>query len=335
MANKRFVISDERVVNCYGVRVMTAGIDIAQYERNPVMLYMHERDGKQVCAVIGNFINLRKEGPVLTGEPLFDEEDEFALLIKGKVDRGFLRACSPLLEVKECSDAPDLLLEGQMLPTATKTKLKEISICDIPGNDGALRLRLADGLWLPEEPTAIAEKLALQFTNLKPQQAPKMQQILSTLKLAAGTSEMDVVAAINKIQNDANANTAKIVTDLALKANLVTPDKKDSFLRLASLDPTAALDLLDMSKVASAANGQATPPKDQLRLTDVVQQVEEQNKPVDPNAAQSPLDKLLTLRADWDARKWEREDPTNWLKLKHEKPDAHAQIYKNYYDLKG
>ena len=37
-----FVISDESV-NSYGKVILTDGIDISQFERNPVMLYMHER----------------------------------------------------------------------------------------------------------------------------------------------------------------------------------------------------------------------------------------------------------------------------------------------------
>ena len=39
---KRIVISDESV-NCYGTWISTAGMDISQYERNPVLLWMHWR----------------------------------------------------------------------------------------------------------------------------------------------------------------------------------------------------------------------------------------------------------------------------------------------------
>lgn len=42
MNNVTFVISDESV-NSYGKVILTDGIDISQFERNPVMLYMHER----------------------------------------------------------------------------------------------------------------------------------------------------------------------------------------------------------------------------------------------------------------------------------------------------
>ncbi len=38
----RFILSDESV-NCYGLRFLTAGIDIKDFVKNPVMLYMHGR----------------------------------------------------------------------------------------------------------------------------------------------------------------------------------------------------------------------------------------------------------------------------------------------------
>lgn len=39
---KRARLTDDSL-NTHGGRVMTAGIELAQYERNPVLLYMHER----------------------------------------------------------------------------------------------------------------------------------------------------------------------------------------------------------------------------------------------------------------------------------------------------
>lgn len=51
-----FVVSDESP-NSYGFVVLTEGIDTAQFERNPVMLYMHERS-----RVVGRWENIRKRG---------------------------------------------------------------------------------------------------------------------------------------------------------------------------------------------------------------------------------------------------------------------------------
>ena len=51
---KRIVISDESV-NCYGTWVKTEGADISQYERNPVLLWMHWRG-----IIIGCIKDVRK-----------------------------------------------------------------------------------------------------------------------------------------------------------------------------------------------------------------------------------------------------------------------------------
>lgn len=62
-----FVLSDESV-NSYGFIVQTAEIDTAQFERNPVMLYMNDRDN----GVLGRRENIRREGmpmPCLTKAP--------------------------------------------------------------------------------------------------------------------------------------------------------------------------------------------------------------------------------------------------------------------------
>ena len=53
---KRIVISDESV-NCYGTWISTAGMDISQYEKNPVLLWMHWRG-----VIIGCIKDVKKEG---------------------------------------------------------------------------------------------------------------------------------------------------------------------------------------------------------------------------------------------------------------------------------
>ena len=60
---KKVRISDESV-NCYGTRIITSGIDLTQYERNPVLLYMHDRSQ----GVVGLVKNLKVENGELTGK---------------------------------------------------------------------------------------------------------------------------------------------------------------------------------------------------------------------------------------------------------------------------
>ena len=45
---KEAIISTERV-NSYGSRVKTDGIDYSQYEKNPILLFMHRRGARRIC----------------------------------------------------------------------------------------------------------------------------------------------------------------------------------------------------------------------------------------------------------------------------------------------
>jgi len=142
-----FVISDETVVNSYGSRVMTSGIDIKQYKRNPIVIWYHKRprvwdDQNHDVEIlpIGRTQKLWKEGGQLLADIEFDEEDDFAVKIAGKVDRGFLNMCSPGLEPITISDDKKYLLPGQKRATVVKSSLEEISIVDVGSNKNALRL---------------------------------------------------------------------------------------------------------------------------------------------------------------------------------------------------
>ena len=64
---KRVRISNNSL-NSYGSRVLTEGMDVQQYCRNPVLLYMHERGN-----VIGYVKDLKVENDEVTGELMFDE----------------------------------------------------------------------------------------------------------------------------------------------------------------------------------------------------------------------------------------------------------------------
>lgn len=141
---KEVIISTE-AVNCYGCRILTDGIDLSQYERNPVLLWMHRRSWEPGAMPIGRVENLRVEGDKLIGTPVFDQADEFAKQIESKWENGFLRMASAALETVETSADPALLLPGQTRETVTRSKLIEVSIVDIGGNDEALQLYGEEG----------------------------------------------------------------------------------------------------------------------------------------------------------------------------------------------
>ena len=105
---KKVRISDESV-NCYGTRIITSGIDLTQYERNPVLLYMHDRSQ----GVVGLVKNLKVENGELTGEIEFDGATELSQRLKKQYEFGSMRMVSANLQILETSDDKSLVLEGQ------------------------------------------------------------------------------------------------------------------------------------------------------------------------------------------------------------------------------
>ena len=144
---KRIVLTDESL-NSYGFWVLTSGIGLEAFLRNPVMLWNHNRDYDGTVNAqlpIGYWKDLRVESDgSLTAEPVFDETDEFAVKIKNKYESGVLNACSIGFRVLEWSEDPKFLKPGQTVATATKSVLLEASICDIPSNPNATKVVLYD-----------------------------------------------------------------------------------------------------------------------------------------------------------------------------------------------
>lgn len=78
---KRIRISNE-TLNCYGTWIRTEGIDLTQFNRNPVLLWMHQRG-----VVIGMIKDIRVADGEVTGEPWFDEVREESRLAKQQWER--------------------------------------------------------------------------------------------------------------------------------------------------------------------------------------------------------------------------------------------------------
>lgn len=132
---KRVRISNSNL-NSYGTRVLTEGMSIEQYNRNPVLLYMHRRGD-----VIGYVKDVRKEGDEVTGELVFDCATSLSQQCQKQWEFGSLKMVSAGLDILEMSDEDALLVQGQRSPTVTRSKLFEVSLVDIGANDDAIVLQ--------------------------------------------------------------------------------------------------------------------------------------------------------------------------------------------------
>ena len=235
--SKRVRITNESV-NSYGFRVLTSGIDLEQYRRNPVLLYMHERGN-----VIGYVKDLQVENGEVTGELVFDEASELSIRCKKQFEVGSLRMVSVGLDPKETSGAPELLLEGQTRPTVTKSKLVEVSLVDIGANDDAIRMyNEGTAIELGKDGNCL---LPLLSNNPINQTTMDLKKLALQLGLPETADEATVLAKIAELQKEAGASVtlkaendklklAGIITlvDKAITEKKITVENKEHFLHL-------------------------------------------------------------------------------------------------------
>lgn len=246
--NKRVRISNESV-NCYGTRILTSGLDISQYQRNPVLLYMHDRG-----TVVGKMENVKVEGTDVTGEVAFDEATELSRQLKKQWEFGSLKMVSANVQILERSDDKALLVDGQTRPTITKSKLFEVSVVDIGGNDDALVLSNANGetISLSGKETDDFLPLLNNVSNnpLKEETEMDMKQIALSLGLAETATEAEVIAEISKLKTAVDAMKLSAITsavDGAIREKRLAAGMKDHFVELGK---KVGIDSLNMTLAA-------------------------------------------------------------------------------------
>jgi hypothetical protein len=215
-SSKKFKVSTEKK-NDKGFRVKTSGIDISAYQQNPIMLYMHQRPtgkNRNEAGVIGNFVDLTKEGDVLWGVPSFDDTDDYALKLYNKVEKNVLRMCSagliPLKWGKD--DNGDIWL--------LESKLVEVSLADIGSNSEAFSV----DLYSETNGELIKLSVAQIKSNFKPDTNMKIIK-LNAAAVALGLS--------------ANLETETAVEEAVAKLVQLATEKEQTIVTLTSAKETA------------------------------------------------------------------------------------------------
>lgn len=276
---KRVRISNDSL-NSYGFRVLTSGMDVTQYNRNPVLLYMHERGN-----VVGYVKDLKVENNEVTGELMFDCASELSQRCKKQFEFGSLRMVSAGLEILAMSEDKDLLVAGQTRPTITKSKLFEVSVADVGANDDAIVLH-KDGKIITLGRDGDCD-LPLLNNNNKQQKTEEMDNktIALQLGLPETATEAEISAKITELNavKEQNASLMKEKDKLTLESitNLVThaiADKrleekdKDQFVELGKKIGTEELEktlkaMHPAVKLSSVIGHQGSTPTDEKKLT--------------------------------------------------------------------
>lgn len=280
-------------LNCYGTWLVTAGGNIEQYQRNPVLLYMHRRG-----EVIGHLEDIRIEPDnTITAEPVFDDVTETSRQVHQQYDKGSLRMASVGLDVIELSEDPKMLKEGQTSPTITKWKLREVSIVDIGANDDALRL-YRDGveMTLSDNGSNPLPKLKIQKESIM-----ELTKLALSLGLAATATEAEVAAKIAQLMADSQELTTlraekeqltlaaiTAAVDGAIGENRLSSENRDKFISLGKkvgLDDlkttlAAMSPAVKLSTVINPSSASSGSPTEYKKLSEV------------------PCDKLADMRAN-------------------------------------
>lgn len=239
-------------LNCYGTRVLTVGVDLEQYTRNPIILWMHNRAWRGTTdevLPIGYMTNIRVEGDDILGDVELKATTDFEKNIAEKWENGTLRMVSPNFDVIAVDESPELALPGQTRATVTKAKLTEVSIVDIGGNDDNLQLnyngkqlKLSEGGGCPDIP-------ALHIINTKDNNEMELKTIALAFGMAETATEAEVLALaagvrakdtrIAELTSQLESVTLAGITgkvDAAIAEGRLPADKKESMIALGKMD---------------------------------------------------------------------------------------------------
>lgn len=236
---KRVRISNDRL-NSYGFRVLTSGMDVGQYNRNPVLLYMHERGN-----VVGYVKDLKVENDEVTGELMFDRASELSKRCEKQFEFGSLRMVSAGLEIIETSEDPAVLVAGQTRPTITKSRLFEVSVADVGANDDAIVLE-KDGKRITLSKDGACElPLINHFNNNQKEKEMEQKVIALQLGLPETATEKEInekLAQLKALQQEndtlkaekqklTDARIAQLV-DTAIAEQRLDAEHKEQFVKL-------------------------------------------------------------------------------------------------------
>lgn len=213
-------------VNNHGFRLLLSGGDLESFKQNPVMLNMHND-----MQVIGQWVNIELKDDGVFAEPDFDLDDPIGKEVARKVDKGYIKMCSMGVIPLEFSDAPELKLPGQDLPTVTRWKLREGSIVPF-GSNGRAMVQLYDSEGKAVNMADPGQIIKLMDSHgFKPNNSinteTTMKNVLKFLNLADNATEADALAAVTKLVADKSAAENK-VTELSDKISQMERSKKDA-----------------------------------------------------------------------------------------------------------
>ncbi len=205
-----FVLSDE-TINANGFRVITSGINIERFLKNPVMLYMHKRES----GVIGRWEHVHRNGPRLLGTPVFDTESELGKEVASKVAGGFLRGASIGIDNVVMEE-----MNGTM--TVTSCTLEEVSIVDIPSNENAV------ALYKKRKAVTFSKILQMNLCD----EGARLARVIAALGLPEKATDEEIAARVAYLNGDGISEAYKAISE-AVECGAIHPTERNFWVTLA------------------------------------------------------------------------------------------------------
>lgn len=327
----RVVLTDSSV-NDYGFRLDVDGYMPARFEKNPIMLYQHQKE----VLPIGIWTDIKLEDGRILATPVFDEADPFALKVKGKVERGIIKAVSVGFEPFEIDE--DDKVPGQTGPTVTKFAIKEASWVAVPANSNALVIPESKGITstilemkVYDQNGVVLELSSGTFQNFnKP--IVKMDKIKAKLGLPATATEDDVLKAFDSLSTELSSlkSDAEAHLEQTIKAAGLSKELESNVREVAKLQPKLAysmvkeLSSLSQHKLEAPAGGgkptEKEAGKEQVSLEALVKQLSSGGKPEESDET-----------SKWTYRDWETKNPKGLMQMKQREPERFSKLLSSQY----
>lgn len=345
LEGKRYIVNSGAYLDVYGTSVRPGGINIALFEKNPVMFYNHDRS-RMPIGRWGYIAN--SDGVLMVGDPIFHEADYQSMAVCEKVEEGFIQAVSMRARKVVFDPAGRKTHPEQQLPDVVSCELLEVSFTDIPVDSGStevsqnvatIMLCEDDGNELKLSDPAVLQRL---FPNPSPQaqnnpltgpKAPKTMDkvILTELSLSENATDAEVLGAIKTLKNKANPGPAapgyavELVLSQAETAGL-NPEAKEPLKKLMEKAPDETVAFIHSLKLSQGENYQGG------ALGAALHQLGG-GAPAQGSEGNKPASKRLTVlelsqkdRAEWDLDRWEKEDPKGIAELNLSYPEEYQAI---------
>jgi len=260
-----YIFSDEER-NSKGYIILTPGIDLTEFNNNPVVLKNHNID-----AVVGRAVGTRinpENIEQLIGSIEFDEENEDAVKVMKQVEKNLIKHTSIGIKLIE---GYETFIDEKETVVITKCILKEVSVTPLPANKNAVKLTF-DGKDILNTDELIElniikkdTKMTNTLNELKSQLADyeiKLTDVTANKDLLAKTVELKDEE-IEKLKNSVIElqfvvdETKRLEAELkfnhlleeAIKLNKITENQKENFLKLSYEQASLIINGLE-SKVA-------------------------------------------------------------------------------------